>query len=141
MFLSPTSYLPSALLTETPDTVTLSGVDGGPMVERSAYMLDCNIANVAPVQNLTVIWYRDNETLFTEMFNGTTVTPVTVSSSLRLTADRHHNGALFRCEAVLHLGPELNLTTTSKPYTAVVQCEFIIYLFIIVLFHLLNTFD
>uniref|UniRef100_A0A671WZL5 Ig-like domain-containing protein n=1 Tax=Sparus aurata TaxID=8175 RepID=A0A671WZL5_SPAAU len=115
------SVTPDVTVYKTPDTVTLSGVDDGPMVERSAYMLDCNIANVAPLQNLTVIWYRDNEKLSTETFNGDTVTPVSVSSSLRVTADRHHNGALFRCEAVLHLGPELNLTTTSKPYTAVVQ--------------------
>ena len=135
-FLSPSSYLPSALFTETPDAVTVSAVDLGPMMEGRTYMLDCNIINVAPVQNLTVIWYRDNEKLSTETFNGTTVTPVNVSSSLRVTADRHHNGALFRCEAELHLGPELNLNTTSLSHPANVLCEFIIYLCIIVLFYL-----
>ncbi|KAM8723919.1 hemicentin-2 isoform 2-T2 [Acanthopagrus schlegelii] len=111
---------PDITVYKTPDTVTLSGVDGAPMVEGAEYTLYCHINNVAPVQNLTVIWYRDNEKLSTETFDENTVTPVNVSSSLRVTADRHHNGALFRCEAELHLGPELNLTTASLSYPAVV---------------------
>ena len=111
------------------------------MVEGAEYTLDCHVNNVAPVQKLTVIWYRDNEKFSTETFNENTVTPVNVSSSLRVTADRHRNGELFRCEAELHLGPELNLTTASLSYPAVVHCEFVIYLFMIVLFYLLNTFD
>ncbi|XP_036944946.1 intercellular adhesion molecule 5 isoform X2 [Acanthopagrus latus] len=112
---------PDITVYKTPDTVTLSGVDGAPMVEGAEYTLDCHVNNVAPVQKLTVIWYRDNEMFSTETFNENTVTPVNVSSSLRVTADRHHNGELFRCEAELHLGPELNLTTASLSYPAVVH--------------------
>lgn len=112
------------------------------MVEGSEYLLNCDIVNVAPVQNLKVTWYRGNETVHTQMFNDTSVTPVTVSSTLKVTAERGHNGALFRCEAELHLGPkgpEVIPTVTSLPYTAVVLCEFPPNQSII-LFYLLNTF-
>uniref|UniRef100_A0A671X1Y2 Ig-like domain-containing protein n=1 Tax=Sparus aurata TaxID=8175 RepID=A0A671X1Y2_SPAAU len=111
------SVTPDITVYKTPDTVKVSAVVGGPMVEGKEYTLVCGIDNVAPVQKLKVIWYRDNEKLSNETFDGTTVTPVNEYSTLTVTADRHHNGALFRCEAVLHLGPELNLTTAKNSST------------------------
>lgn len=104
------------------------------MVEGTEYLLNCDIINVAPVQNLKVKWYRGNETVHTQMFDDTSVTPVNVSSTLRVTAERGYNGALFRCEAELYLGPkgpELIPTATSPPYTAVVICEFSTHLFLL----------
>ncbi|XP_073350364.1 vascular cell adhesion protein 1 [Pagrus major] len=114
---------PDVTVYKTPDNVSVSAMNDGQMVEGKEYLLVCNIINVAPVQNLKVIWYRDNENIHTETFNKTTVTPVNESSSLRVTVDRHHNGAVFKCKAELHLGPhgpEPIPTTTSLPYTAVV---------------------
>ncbi|XP_045888252.1 hemicentin-1-like isoform X1 [Micropterus dolomieu] len=108
---------------KTPDTVSVSARDPGPMVEGTDFLLKCDIINVAPVQKLKVKWYRGNETLHTEMFNDTTVAPVNVSSVLRVTPVRDYNAAIFRCEAELHFGPkgpEL-IPTSSSPYTAVVH--------------------
>ncbi|XP_075941893.1 intercellular adhesion molecule 1 [Anarhichas minor] len=111
---------------KTPDNVSVSALDQGPMVAGTEYRLKCDISNVAPVQKLKLRWYRGNETVHTEMFNGTAETPVDVSSTLRVTPERDHDGALFRCEAELHLGQngsELGPTVTSSPYTAVVHYE------------------
>nr|XP_046270934.1 hemicentin-1-like [Scatophagus argus] len=108
---------------KTPDTVSVSTRDDGQMVEGRDYSLICDVVNVAPVQNLTVKWYHGNETVYTEMFGGTSVTPVNVSSTWNITAQRDYNGELFRCEAELHLGPngpELIPTVSSPDYTAVV---------------------
>lgn len=96
------------------------------MVEGTEYLLNCDIVNVAPVQNLEVKWYRGNETVHTQMFRNTSVTPVNVSSTLRVSAERDLDGARFRCEAELHLGPkgpESIPTATSLSYTAAVHCE------------------
>ncbi|KAM6913611.1 vascular cell adhesion protein 1 isoform 2-T2 [Lycodopsis pacificus] len=109
---------------QTPDNVSVSALDQGPMVAGKEYRLQCDISNVAPVQKLKLRWYRGNETVHTEMFNGTEKTPVNVFSTLRVTPERDHDGALFRCEAELHLGQngsELHPTVTSPPYAAVVH--------------------
>ncbi|XP_068575156.1 intercellular adhesion molecule 5 [Cebidichthys violaceus] len=109
---------------KTPDNVSVSALDQRPMVEGTEYRLKCDITNVAPVKKLKLTWYRGNETVHTEMFNGTAETPVNVSSTLRVTPERDHNGALFRCEAELHLGQngsDLGPTVTSSQYMAVVH--------------------
>nr|XP_046230015.1 hemicentin-2-like [Scatophagus argus] len=108
---------------KTPDTVSVSTRDDGQMMEGGDYSLICDVVNVAPVQNLKVKWYHGNETVHTEMFGGTSVTPVSVSSTWSITAQRDYNGELFRCEAELHLGPngpEFIPTVSSPNYTAVV---------------------
>lgn len=107
--------------------MAISALHDGPMVEGTEYQLICNVSGVAPVQNLKVKWYRGNETVHTQTFNETSVTPVSVSSTLNFTAARDHNGTLFRCKAELHLGangPELIPTASSAPYLSVVHCEF-----------------
>lgn len=134
LFLVPTNYPPLAYFTETPDIVSVSAKHHGLMVEGTDFQLNCDIINVAPVQKLKVKWYRGNETVHTETFNGTSATPVNVTSSFVVTPERDYNGTLFRCEAELHLGPngpELIPTKSSSPYTAVVNCEFSTHLFII----------
>lgn len=129
------------LFPETPDIVSVSASNHGPMVEGAEHELKCSIINVAPVKNLKVKWYRGIETVHTQTFNYLSLTPVNESSTLRVTPERSYNGAHFRCEAELHLGPngtELIPTTSSAPYIAVVHCEFSTYLFIIVILYLLN---
>lgn len=114
--------------------MSVSAKDNNLMVEGKEFQLNCDIINVAPVQKLKVKWYRGNETMHTETFNGTSVTPVNVTSSFVVTPKRDYNGTLFRCEAELHLrpnGPELIPTESSLPYTAVVLCEFSTQLLII----------
>ncbi|XP_039971660.1 intercellular adhesion molecule 5 [Xiphias gladius] len=116
--------MPSITLYKTPDNIAVSALAHGPMTEGTEYRLKCDIINVAPVQSLTVKWYRGNEHVSTEMFNDTSVTPISVSSVIRVTPKRDYNGALFRCSAELHLGPEGPEpipTASSEPYTAVVH--------------------
>ncbi|XP_030592530.1 intercellular adhesion molecule 1-like [Archocentrus centrarchus] len=106
-----------------PDSVSVSAVDHSSILEGREYHLKCDINNVAPVQNLSVTWYRGKETVLTQKFDEFSVTPVNKSSSLRVTAQRDHNGSVFRCEAELQLGPkgpELSPSVISAPYTAVV---------------------
>uniref|UniRef100_A0A3B4G6C9 Ig-like domain-containing protein n=1 Tax=Pundamilia nyererei TaxID=303518 RepID=A0A3B4G6C9_9CICH len=91
---------------KTPDSVSVSDMGHGSMVEGREYDLKCDVINVAPVQNLTVTWYRGNETVLTQMFNDSTMTPVNVSSTLRISTLRDYNGLTFRCEAELHLRPK-----------------------------------
>ncbi|XP_032392822.1 hemicentin-2 isoform X1 [Etheostoma spectabile] len=111
-------------LYKTPDIVSVSALDDGPMVEGTEYHLNCDIINVAPVQKLKVTWYRGNETVHTDVFNETSKVPVDVSSTLRVTPVGDHNGAPFICKAELQLGqngPETDTTVTSSPYMAVVH--------------------
>ncbi|XP_037648953.1 hemicentin-1-like [Sebastes umbrosus] len=109
---------------QTPDNVSVSALEQGPMVEGTEHWLLCDITDVAPPKNLKLTWYRGNEILHTEMFNGNSTIPVDVSGTLRVIPERDHNGALFRCKAELLLGPngpELVPTVTSSPYVAVVH--------------------
>ncbi|XP_034395750.1 intercellular adhesion molecule 5 [Cyclopterus lumpus] len=111
-------------LYKTPDSVSVSASDRGPMVEGTEYRLQCDITNVAPVQKLKLTWYRGGETVHTQMFNDTRKTPGNVSSTLRVTPARDHNGVLFRCEAELRLGlngSERVPNVTSSSYMAVVH--------------------
>lgn len=49
---------------ETPDSVSIRPVDNlsSVVVEEREVQLQCDITNVAPARNLTVRWYRGNET-------------------------------------------------------------------------------
>nr|XP_040047446.1 hemicentin-1-like [Gasterosteus aculeatus aculeatus] len=111
-------------LYKTADSVSVSALDQGPMVEGTEYLLKCDITNVAPVQKLKVTWYRGNETVETQMFNDTSEIPVNVSSTFRITPERDSDGELFRCDAKLHLGPNGPKhvpTKSSSPFKAVVH--------------------
>uniref|UniRef100_UPI0037E7C7FC vascular cell adhesion protein 1 n=1 Tax=Semicossyphus pulcher TaxID=241346 RepID=UPI0037E7C7FC len=111
-------------LYKIPDMVSVSAKDPGLMLEDKDFLLTCDIINVAPVQNLTLKWYKGDEMLHTETFSDTNVTPVNKSSPLRVTPRRDDNGASFKCKAELHLGPNGPYpfpTMTSPPYIAEVQ--------------------
>ncbi|XP_067426373.1 intercellular adhesion molecule 5 [Thunnus thynnus] len=115
------TVMPVITLYKTPDNVSISDSYNDVMVEGIERQLTCDIINVAPVRNLTVKWYRGNEIVETQTFNDSTVTPMNVSSTLRIIPGRADDGAHFRCEAELHLGPkgpELIPITSSTPYTA-----------------------
>ncbi|XP_059204850.1 intercellular adhesion molecule 5 isoform X2 [Centropristis striata] len=106
---------------KTPDAVEVSTSDPDPMVEGTERELNCDIISVAPVQKLKVKWYRDDEMVHTDMFNDTSLVPVNKHSTLKVIPERVNNGALYRCKAELHLGPngsEAIPTVTSPPYTA-----------------------
>ncbi|XP_039541888.1 hemicentin-1-like isoform X7 [Pimephales promelas] len=100
------------VLKETPDSVSISTVNHtGPMMEGNQYELQCDVLNVAPVQNLIISWYKEqtllDQTNFTDtIFNDTIKTPVSKTSTLLIRPDRADDGAQYKCEAKLELGEE-----------------------------------
>ncbi|KAL0992893.1 hypothetical protein UPYG_G00100640 [Umbra pygmaea] len=103
----PNKVLP-VIVYKTPDSVSISPLShSGPMVEGNQYQLQCNIQNVAPLKNLVVKWYKGNESIDTKTYRDPNKKkPVNKSLTLNITASRDDDGAQFRCEAELHLGPE-----------------------------------
>ncbi|RXN36532.1 intercellular adhesion molecule 1-like protein [Labeo rohita] len=115
---------------KTPDSVSIGIVNHrGPMKEGKQYELQCDVQDVAPVQNLTVKWYKGQTLLNQTTFTDTSITPVNETTKLLITADRADDGAQYRCKAELNLGaegPQPPPTKTSKPLNAEVYCKFII---------------
>ncbi|XP_035760302.1 intercellular adhesion molecule 1-like, partial [Neolamprologus brichardi] len=115
---------------KTPNIVSIYPLNQSQMMEeqvhivpynkdtRTQYWLWCDIINVAPVQHLTVRWYKNNKTIQTESFNDTTTkTLVNESSILRIDISREEKATEFRCEAELDFGPHgLKLPATSQTH-------------------------
>lgn len=97
------------------------------MVEGKEYQLLCDVQNIAPVQYLTLRWYRGPTEVYNHSFSDlTSSSPVQVSSILVVTPTRAEHGAQYRCVAVLELGPEGPQpppTVTSEPLNASVYCK------------------
>lgn len=113
---------------ETPDSVSIRHVDhSGPMVEGKEYQLLCEVQNIAPVQYLSLKWYRGDTMVYNHSFSElTSSSPVQVSSILVIIPTRAENGAHYRCVAELELGPEGPQpapSVTSEPLNASVYCE------------------
>ncbi|XP_048047543.1 intercellular adhesion molecule 1 [Megalobrama amblycephala] len=112
------SYL-SVTIYKTPDSVSISPVNHtGPMMERNQYELQCDVLNVAPVQNLTVKWYKGQTLVDQTTFTDTIKTPVNKTVTIMIRPDRSDDGVQYRCEAELKLGeegPQPPPKVTSKP--------------------------
>nr|AVI05200.1 intercellular cell adhesion molecule-1 [Ctenopharyngodon idella] len=92
---------------QTPDSVSISTVNHtGPMMEGNQYELQCDVLNVAPVQNLTVKWYKGQTLVDQTNFPDTTITPVNKTVTLMIRPNRADDGVQYRCEAELELGEE-----------------------------------
>ncbi|XP_072530511.1 hemicentin-1 [Salminus brasiliensis] len=92
---------------KTPDSVSISTVGHtGPMVEGGQYELQCDVQDVAPVELLTVKWYKGETLVGNTTFTNSTLTPVDTSATLQISPSRGDDGAQYRCEAELDLGPE-----------------------------------
>uniref|UniRef100_A0A8C9TGX2 Ig-like domain-containing protein n=1 Tax=Scleropages formosus TaxID=113540 RepID=A0A8C9TGX2_SCLFO len=106
---SPSSHslTTTALPKDTPDSVSIRFENHtGPLVEGRQYRLVCEVQNVAPVQNLTVKWYKGTEVVNITLYPGESKTPVNVSSTLLITPNRTDDGAQYKCVAELQLGSE-----------------------------------
>ncbi|XP_076866056.1 hemicentin-1-like isoform X2 [Brachyhypopomus gauderio] len=100
-----TKYLDITLY-KTPDSVSISFMNHtGPVTGDRQYKLQCDIQNVAPVQHLTVKWYKEQTLLTETFFNDSTKTPVNQSATLQISPSRDDDGAEYWCEAELRLGP------------------------------------
>ncbi|KAM9473887.1 vascular cell adhesion protein 1-like isoform 2-T2 [Salvelinus alpinus] len=118
----PSKVLP-VILYKTPDSVSISVLShSGPMVEGTEYQLQCDIQNIAPLQNLVVKWYKGNEPLDNVTYSNVSKTPVDVSDTLMISPNRDDDGAQYRCRAELDLGPEgPQHTVTSEPLSITVH--------------------
>ncbi|XP_030292010.1 intercellular adhesion molecule 1-like [Sparus aurata] len=91
-----------------PDNVSISLVNHtGAMLEDRRYTLQCSVEGVAPVENLTVTFYRGQKALGRpQSCSSRSKEPVTEIFALNFTTSSEDDGAEFWCEAELDLGPE-----------------------------------
>uniref|UniRef100_A0A3B3VZ29 Si:ch211-66e2.5 n=1 Tax=Poecilia latipinna TaxID=48699 RepID=A0A3B3VZ29_9TELE len=116
------------VLYKTPDSISIRQANHtGPMVEGREYQLLCEVQNIAPVQYLTLRWYRGQTGVYQHSFSDlTSSSPVQVSSILVITPTKAENDAEYKCVAELDLGPEGPQpppTLASEPLTVSVYCE------------------
>lgn len=94
------------VLYNIPEKVQIvSNSSDGAMGEGEDYYLICEVQDVAPVEKLTVMWYKDNIRFHSDTFNKSIHT-LPNASKLYFTPTKEHNGIQFRCEAHLDLTPE-----------------------------------
>uniref|UniRef100_A0A8C8M8V8 Ig-like domain-containing protein n=1 Tax=Oncorhynchus tshawytscha TaxID=74940 RepID=A0A8C8M8V8_ONCTS len=90
----PSKVLP-VILYKTPDSVSISVLNhSGPMVEGTQYQLQCDIQNIAPLQNLVMKWYKGNEPLDNVTYSTVSKTPVDVSDTLMISPSRDDDLAI-----------------------------------------------
>ncbi|KAL6460494.1 hypothetical protein MHYP_G00304600 [Metynnis hypsauchen] len=97
----------SVIIYKTPDSVSISTANHiGPMIEGEQYVLQCDIQNVAPFEFLTVNWFKGDTLVEKNISTGSVKSPGNWSPTLQISPSRADDGAQYRCEAELDLGPD-----------------------------------
>ncbi|XP_005468795.1 hemicentin-1 isoform X3 [Oreochromis niloticus] len=117
--------------------INSTGESNGMMVEGEEYNITCEIPKIAPVQNLTVKWYKRDRIIEPDILEiiepnhlKNTKQPVKLLSTFPFTPTRKDSGTRFRCEAQMDLspvGPHFNVSSQEFSVTVVfgpdVQCS------------------
>lgn len=115
------------VFTEPPEAVSISFVNHtGPLLEGRQYTLQCDVRDVAPVENLTVTFYKGTDALSTLRAKNCVTTPATEVFTLTIRPKRDDDGVQYWCEAKLMLGPNGPLhppVMTSEKIIVAVLCE------------------
>ncbi|XP_039890844.1 hemicentin-2-like isoform X3 [Simochromis diagramma] len=102
----PCTHILDITIYQPPGSVSISFVNHTEMMfENQQYTLQCSVQNVAPVQSLTVTFYRGNAALGHLQSNSEQKKPVNETFTLNITPSREDDGAQYWCEAELELGP------------------------------------
>lgn len=97
----------TSVSTEPPDRVSISFVNHtGPMLENRPYTLQCEVQDVAPIEKLSVTFYRGETVLVQQWSVEKEKTPVSKIFTMNISPSREDDGDQFWCEAKLELGPE-----------------------------------
>ncbi|XP_041640276.1 basement membrane proteoglycan-like [Cheilinus undulatus] len=101
------SILPFTLY-KPPDTVSFSFSDHtGPLLEYKLYTMECNVKNVAPIENVTAVFYRDdNPFVWVKVRDLNDIKPVDHIFTHEIFPMRYQEGAVYWCAAELNLGSE-----------------------------------
>ncbi|KAK0135004.1 Vascular cell adhesion protein 1 [Merluccius polli] len=103
-----------------PDTVSILKANfTGPMVAGGFYKLQCDVRNIAPVRNLSVSWYRGNEIIHNETYDGDIATPQNLLFNHTINPKKDDDGIQVLCKVQMILG----FSDESEPYTMSVNCE------------------
>ncbi|KAM4716948.1 vascular cell adhesion protein 1-like [Anableps anableps] len=88
-----------------PETISINS-SNEKMRENEEYNFTCSILNIAPVQNLTIRWYKGDKVIHTTTFTNDTKQPTNQTSFFSFTPMREDDQTTIRCEAHMDLGPE-----------------------------------
>uniref|UniRef100_A0A3Q3CD45 Ig-like domain-containing protein n=1 Tax=Haplochromis burtoni TaxID=8153 RepID=A0A3Q3CD45_HAPBU len=107
-----------------PDSVSLKNLRT--VEEGRQFVIQCDVVNVAPARNLSVVWHKGNKILSSQTFEESSPSPVSKSSVITLTAHRDDDGAEIWCEAKLNLWPEEQgpPPVRSEAHNVNVLCDF-----------------
>uniref|UniRef100_A0A3P9BQ92 Ig-like domain-containing protein n=1 Tax=Maylandia zebra TaxID=106582 RepID=A0A3P9BQ92_9CICH len=111
----------------SPESASISFVNHTEMMfENQQYTLQCSAQNVAPVQSLTVTFYRGNTALGHLQSNSEQKKPVNETFTLNITSNREDDGAQYWCKTKLELrpaGPQPPPVVTSESVNVTAYCE------------------
>ncbi|KAL2101557.1 hypothetical protein ACEWY4_003318 [Coilia grayii] len=104
-----------------PDSLAVTSDPPGAMAEGKPYFLHCHIENIAPVQNLTVRWFKGSAQLMEGLqHQNSKVGPQNITSDLPVVPHLSDNEAHYRCQADLDLGPGGPTKLESVPFSITV---------------------
>lgn len=101
-----------------PDSVYIeSPTTNQPMEEHEEYQFQCAVVNVAPVNKVSVTWYKNDKSIETKVLSSESEkTPLNGLSLYTLRAQMLDNGGKLRCEAKFDFGPTgPNLPPVKSP--------------------------